>query len=264
VAEDPRPPVAIRITRPYANEDEFLEQELETLTRTSVTLLGAQARPQGVVLRFELVLSTGQAILRGEGRVVGFKPDVLHGLGGLTLRFTRLDSRSKALVDKAAVARERRRPSHAPPSSPPSRSSDRPPPQQPAGSVRPEAPPGAAPPSVPPVSIPPASVPPPSVASQSPPPPSVRPPIEELISSELQSVPSMPAAPAAPRRSVPPPLPPRASKHPPPKPAAPRVAPPGALQPPAARDELLERLRARAKRLDATQVERILAQRKRA
>jgi hypothetical protein len=245
VAEDPRPPVAIRITRPYGTEDEFLEHELETLTRTSVTLLGAQARPQGVVLRFELMLSSGQAILRGEGRVVGFKPDVLHGLGGLTLRFTRLDSRSKALVDKAAVERERRRPSHAPPSSPPSaaRSSDRP---SQVGAKQ-EAPPVAPPPS--------ASVPPPSIPPAS---------IEELISAELQSVPAMLAAPVAPRRSVPPPLPPRAVKHPPPKAEAPRAAPPSAVQAPAGRDELLERLRARAKRLDATEVERILAQRKRA
>jgi hypothetical protein len=249
VAEDPRPPVAIRITRPYGTEDEFLEHELETLTRTSVTLLGAQARPQGVVLRFELVLTTGQAILRGEGRVVGFKPNVMHGLGGLTLRFTRLDSRSKALVDKAAVERERRRPSHAPPSSPPSRSSDRPPPSLPAPSLpeppvslKQEAPPEASPPSSVPTS-------------------------DVDVTADVQSVPSMPAAPGAARpRSIPPPLPPRALKQnartstPPP----PRVRPPGSLQAPPGRDELLERLRARAKRLDATEVERILSQRKRA
>jgi hypothetical protein len=127
VAEDPRslsPPVAIRITRPYTTEDEFLEQELETLSRTSVTLLGAQPRPQGVVLRFELVLSSGHVLMRGEGRVVGFRPNLQQGMGGLTLRFTRLDSRSKALVDKAATFRERRRPSVRPdkepsPSAPP-------------------------------------------------------------------------------------------------------------------------------------------------
>src|SRR5271170_7781042 len=112
--EDPRPPVAIRITRPYTTEDEFLEQELESLSRTSVTLLGAQPRPQGVVLRFELVLSSGHVLMRGEGRVVGFRPNALQGLGGLTLRFTRLDSRSKALVDKANTLRERRRPSAGP------------------------------------------------------------------------------------------------------------------------------------------------------
>ena len=114
MAEHPPPPVAVRISRPQATEDEFLEQELETLTRTSVTLLGAQQRPQGVVLRFELVLSSGLVILRGEGRVVGFKANALHGMGGVTLRFTRLDSKSKALIDKATALRERRRPSSMP------------------------------------------------------------------------------------------------------------------------------------------------------
>ena len=117
MADAPAPPplpAAIRITRPYASEDDFLEKELETLTRASITLLGAQARPQGVVLRFELVLTSGAVLMRGEGRVVGFKADAFEGLGGLTLRFTRLDTRSKALVDKAAALREKRRPSTRP------------------------------------------------------------------------------------------------------------------------------------------------------
>ncbi|HSY22718.1 MAG TPA: hypothetical protein VK841_11415 [Polyangiaceae bacterium] len=107
---DSRPPVAIRITRPYASEDEYVEHELETLTRTGITLVGAQPRPDGVVLRFELVLPSGQVLLRGEGRVVGYKPNVQEGVGGLSLRFTRLDMRSKALVDRAAALREQRRP----------------------------------------------------------------------------------------------------------------------------------------------------------
>lgn len=240
MAEDPRPPVAIRITRPYGNEDEFLEHELETLTRTSVTLLGAQPRPQGVVLRFELVLSSGQAILRGEGRVVGFKPDVLHGLGGLTLRFTRLDSKSKALVDKAAAARERRRPSHAPPPSEPPKS------QAPA-------------PSEPPKPLPPPREPAPS-----------DPVSVEVIAAAPVSAPSQPPPPpvsAAPR-SIPPPLPSRALKQNAqklePTPPPPRVATRGPLEAPPARDELLERLRARAKRLDPAEAQRILSQRKRA
>jgi len=157
VAEHAPPPVAVRISRPQATEDEFLEQELETLNRTSVTLLGAQQRPQGVVLRFELVLSSGLVILRGEGRVVGFKPNVMHGLGGVTLRFTRLDSKSKALIDKATALRERRRPSSMP--APPVDASPAPGPvaTDPPASVRP---PPAAPASVrpPPVTR---SVPPP-------------------------------------------------------------------------------------------------------
>jgi hypothetical protein len=104
------PPVAIRVVRPHASEEEILENELETLTRTSITLLGAQPRPPGLVLRFELALSSGQPVVRGEGRVVGYKPDAHYGMGGLTLRFTRLDTRSKAFVDRAAALRERRRP----------------------------------------------------------------------------------------------------------------------------------------------------------
>jgi hypothetical protein len=102
VAENPRQPVAIRIVRPYATEDEFLEHELETVTKTSVVLVGAQPRPQGVVLRFDLTLASGAPLVRGEGRVVSFRERAFGDLPGLTLRFTRLDTRSKALVDRAA------------------------------------------------------------------------------------------------------------------------------------------------------------------
>jgi hypothetical protein len=109
VADDNRQqPVAIRVTRPFATVDEFLEHELETLTRTSVTLIGAQPRPKGVILRFEVALSSGGQLLRGEGRVVGFKENALGGQPGLVLRFTRLDTKSKSLVDRAAAIRESR------------------------------------------------------------------------------------------------------------------------------------------------------------
>ncbi len=108
VVDELKPPVAIRITRPYATETEFLEREFDTLTHTGVTLLGAQSRPQGVVLRFEIVLTSGESILRGEGRVVGFKERAYAGEPGLVLRFTRLDSRSKSLVDRASALREAR------------------------------------------------------------------------------------------------------------------------------------------------------------
>lgn len=158
---DSLPPVAIRVVRPYASDDELLENELETLTRTSVTLLGAQPRPPGLVLRFELVLSSGQTLVRGEGRVVGYKPNAHLGIGGLTLRFTRLDTRSKAFVDKAAALRERRRPSagqpaEAPRSIPPAPPSDQDRSSALSGPDLPpslEAPPRAAPTSVLPPAI---------------------------------------------------------------------------------------------------------------
>jgi hypothetical protein len=115
VADAQPPPVAIRITRPYDSEDEYLANELEMTSKTSITLVGAQPRPQGVVLRFELALTGGQVLVRGEGRVVAFKPNVHRGVGGLTLRFTRIDARSKSFLDKATALREQRRPSSKPP-----------------------------------------------------------------------------------------------------------------------------------------------------
>jgi hypothetical protein len=98
-----KPPVAIRITRPYQTDEEFLAAELETISRTGVVLVGAQQRPEGVVLRFELALASGAPLIRGEGRVIGYKPNVIGSEPGLALRFTRLDSKSKALVDRATA-----------------------------------------------------------------------------------------------------------------------------------------------------------------
>jgi hypothetical protein len=225
VPEDSHPPVAIRITRPYATEDEFLEQELDTLSRTSVTLLGAQPRPQGVVLRFELVLSSGSVLMRGEGRVVGFRPNAHQGLGGLTLRFTRLDSRSKALVDRAAAVRERRRPSATPttgvPSTPPAA-----PPSEPEVAARPSEPEVAARPSEleEPFSVP----------------AGVHPAPKRPLDLQATS-----RDPPSAKRSEPPPLPPRGPDGRP------------------GREEVLARLRTRGHGLEAGAVQRILEQRKR-
>lgn len=112
-------PVAIRITRPYQTEEEFFAAELETISRTGVTLVGAQQRPDGVVLRFELTLATGAPLIRGEGRVVAYKTNALNGEPGLSLRFTRLDSKSKSLVDRVGALRDVKRSIPPPPASAP-------------------------------------------------------------------------------------------------------------------------------------------------
>jgi len=227
VPDDPRPPVAIRITRPYATEDEFLDKELDTLTRTTVVLIGAQSRPQGVVLRFELALSSGQVLVRGEGRVVGFKPNAYDGQAGLTLRFTRLDTRSKALVDRASSLREERKPSTRPPKPPDPRASSYPPPA--------------------PVNPPPLPAPPPfstSTSTSNPTPTST----STLTSNPTDDAPDHAPEPA---HALAPNL-------------APAPAPNHAPAPPPApgRESLLDRLRARAAALDASAVARILAQRR--
>jgi hypothetical protein len=280
VADEPRTPVAVRITRPYSTEQDFLSRELETLTRTSVSLLGAPQKPQGVVLRFELALASGEPLLRGEGRVVGFKAASAAMESALTLRFTRLDARSKALVDRAAAVREAKgrvpqvggetpegtpavvrtaqgsspglaSPPNAEPSSP---------------TVEPAEQPAAAPaaPSVPP--------PPPSssktVIAQ------VRPFFERTAAvdkpededatmapeSAPPTSPELSDAPFSPRAAAPTPAP----SEPAPAAATPEAPRPttrsGALAPPGPeRDSLLERLRARARDLSPDRVAAILA-----
>lgn len=236
--------MAIRITRPYTTEDEFLEQELETLSRTSVTLLGAQPRPQGVVLRFELVLSSGHVLMRGEGRVVAFRPNAHQGLGGLSLRFTRLDSRSKSLVDKATALRERRRPSGAPAAQ---EASPGPPPASVASLGSAEASEPALSP-VPPrgvATLPGVPAPPPPAVSFVAPAPPVSVPAPELSPFDLESTHA--EAPASKR-----------SERPSAAPLAPAPAPA-----PGGRDELLERLRKRADSLGAAAMQRILDEKKR-
>jgi hypothetical protein len=123
VSENARPPqVAIRIVRPYQDEDEFLTNELETVGKTSVILIGAHPRPSGIILRFEVTLASGATVLRGEGRVLAHKERAFRGQPGLSLRFTRLDPKSKQLVDRAVSMREARLSGEAasirPPSSP--------------------------------------------------------------------------------------------------------------------------------------------------
>jgi hypothetical protein len=211
-------PVAVRITRPYDSEDEFLTGDIDTLTRTTVLLVGAQKRPDGVVLRFEITLRNGTALVRGEGRVVAYKENAHAGEPGLLLRFTRLDSKSKALVDRASVRREEKRASIRPP--PPAASPLPPPPAErpsdveiPVTHAAPEASPIPPPPDLRPADPPPSSAPSISVS---------------VVSSPALSV------------------------------ASPSSGTPIAMAAPPDREAILDRLRTRAKTLKPDQVEAIL------
>lgn len=106
MTESVRPSAALRIVRPYATEGALFESELETIGRTGVLLIGAEAKAAGTVLRFDVVLADGTVLLRGEGRVLGFKERGFRGEPALAVRFTRIDARSKAVVDRAVARRE--------------------------------------------------------------------------------------------------------------------------------------------------------------
>jgi hypothetical protein len=105
VPEKPRPPPTVRITRPWGSEKEFIDGDLAYLGRTAILLPDAPAREPGELIRFEIVLSTGTPIFRGEGHVVAHYPPGGAKPAGLEVRFTRIDARSKLILDRV---RERR------------------------------------------------------------------------------------------------------------------------------------------------------------
>jgi hypothetical protein len=275
VAENSRPPVAIRIVRPYASEDEFLEAELETVGKTSVILIGAHPRPTGVILRFEVTLGNGATLLRGEGRVLAHKENAFRGQPGLSLRFTRLDPRSKALVDRAAGLREAKAAGSSGPRSTP--------PDSRAASVRPQPPVAEAPPraqTTPPKrpSIEPAdrgssiadaltaATPEPARASR---PPAMIDHVAHVPPSSVPPPPAPPDPPVDPVDEAPTHVETR-SEHPPPFAPAPsppqRTSAPGrassgdprVIAPPPNRAELLARLRERASKLPPERIDAIL------
>jgi hypothetical protein len=105
VPEAPRIPI-IRVTRPYASEKEFIDADFSWIGGTTVILPGGPARPSGELVRFEVILANGAPVLRGEGNVIGHNPPGSPRPPGLEIRFTRVDAKSKAVLDRV---RERRR-----------------------------------------------------------------------------------------------------------------------------------------------------------
>jgi hypothetical protein len=102
---DQRSPVTIRITRPYGSENEFIDGDFAWIGRTTIVLANTPARKAGEIIRFEIVLTSGSPVFRGEGSVVGYYPPGGGKPPGLEVRFTRIDARSKLVLDKV---RERR------------------------------------------------------------------------------------------------------------------------------------------------------------
>jgi len=99
------PPPTLRISRPYTSEADFVDGDFAWIGRTTIVLPEAGARTTGELVRFEIMLSNGAPVFRGEGHVVAHHPPGSGRPPGLEIRFTRIDSRSKLIIDKV---RERR------------------------------------------------------------------------------------------------------------------------------------------------------------
>lgn len=90
---------------PYGTDEEFVEKYGTNVARGGIFIATRALKPEGTLLQFELVLSDGARLMRGEGVVAKAQVDDGGARAGMTLRFTRLDAASKALVDRVVARR---------------------------------------------------------------------------------------------------------------------------------------------------------------
>ncbi|WP_244239441.1 TIGR02266 family protein [Corallococcus carmarthensis] len=95
----------LRIRLPYTAEEEFIERYGSNVGRGGVFVATRALKPEGTGLAFEFVLADGTRLLRGEGVVLKAQPDAGSARTGMTVRFTKLDAASKALIDRIVTRR---------------------------------------------------------------------------------------------------------------------------------------------------------------
>ncbi|HMJ15555.1 MAG TPA: hypothetical protein VK524_29265 [Polyangiaceae bacterium] len=98
-------PVALRIVRPYASEDEFLAGDLWTLDAKGALLVDQGPLDAGTLVRFDVVLTNGERLIRAEGKVVKYVEPSAARPGGLRVRFTRFGGSTKTFIDRAIALR---------------------------------------------------------------------------------------------------------------------------------------------------------------
>jgi hypothetical protein len=99
-------PVVLHVTRPYSTEGEYLAAEAWTIEPRSVTLIGQRELENDTLVMFDVSLASGEKMIRAEGRVVGFTAATADDPSYLKVRFRRYGSQTKQFIERALAARE--------------------------------------------------------------------------------------------------------------------------------------------------------------
>lgn len=97
--------VPLRIRLPFASEAEFIDRYGQHVAGGGIFIATRAPKAEGTAVSFEFVLSDGARLLRGEGVVQSVVDDPAPGRGGMLVRLTRIDSRTKALIDEICARR---------------------------------------------------------------------------------------------------------------------------------------------------------------
>jgi hypothetical protein len=94
-------PFTLRIARPYASREDYLQGDYWTVERSEMLLLDVEGVAQGAQVTFEIVLENKEIVVRGEGRALELVPPRDGKPGGVRVRFKQLDAGSKATLRRA-------------------------------------------------------------------------------------------------------------------------------------------------------------------
>lgn len=98
-------PIPLRVVRPYSSVEEYLQAEAWTMDAKTVLLIGQDELAPGTMVRFEIVIDTGEKTIRAEGVVQKFVAARGPRPGGLRVRLKRIGAATKALIDRATEIR---------------------------------------------------------------------------------------------------------------------------------------------------------------
>ena len=98
--------IPLRIRLPFATEAEFIARYGLHVSRSALFIATRAPKPVKTALTFELVLSDNSRLMRGEGLVEELRAEPEHGRQGMLVRLTRVDARTKELIDRILALRQ--------------------------------------------------------------------------------------------------------------------------------------------------------------
>jgi len=100
--------VSLNVRYKSATVDEFIENHAHDVSRGGIYIKTGSPFPPGTLLKFEIRLSSDQAVITGVGRVV-WKRDTGQGTGerpsGMGVKFIKIDDPSKTVIDRLVNSR---------------------------------------------------------------------------------------------------------------------------------------------------------------
>jgi molecular chaperone DnaK len=93
----------VRIQLRYPDEQTFIARFAPNVTRGGIFLASRRPKPVGEIIRFEVALAQGPALLWGTGRVTWvreFNPAEPHRAHGMGVQFTFIDPECRPLLEK--------------------------------------------------------------------------------------------------------------------------------------------------------------------